>query len=425
MSSMMHRSRLAAVLLLTVPACGTESGGGAGEEWLARVDTVGDTITVHTLAGSAWGDTARLEPEVTIGALDGPDEYIIGSPDALAVSPDGIIYVLDGQVPVLRAYGEDGVWLHDVGRRGSGPGEYDDPDGLAVLSDGRILVRDPPNSRITVYAPDGSWLEQWHLSGGFNTSRRFYVDRGDTSYVTALLERARDPWDWRFGLIRYAPNGEILDTVASPVWHYEPDQLTASGENSRSMRSVPFTPQTSWTFSPLGYMVGGLSTDYRIDLYHPDGSVLRLERDWTPVPVAPEESSERRRQITVSLQRQYGSWRWNGPSVPDTKPPFTEVFTSAEGDVWVLLSTEGVATMTEAEAREQEEETGRVPLRFVEPPAFDVFSPDGRYLGPVRVPASLRVEPDPIIRGDYVWAVTRDELDVARVTRFRIIRAVR
>jgi hypothetical protein len=260
------------------------------------------------------------------------------------------------------------------------------------------------------------------LSGGFNTDRRFYVDTGSNSYVTALLERGVGPWDWEYGLVRYNSDGELLDTLAGPIWEYDYAQVTASAENSRSVRRVPFSPAMAWSFSPLGYMVGGLSTDYRIDLFRDDGSVLRIERVWTPVSVKPDEAGERRRRITQGLQRQYGSWRWNGPEVPNTKPPFRELFLSWEGNVWVVLSQEGTPTMSEAEAREEELASGRAPLRYQEEAAFDVFAPDGRFLGHVKVPAGFDIEPEPIVRGDYVWAVMRDELDVASVVRFRIAR---
>jgi hypothetical protein len=352
-----------AYTLIAVVLCGLWAGCGedpdAAMDVQVRVDTVGDTIMVRTVSGSVWGDAARLEAEVSIGALDGPDEYILGSPEGLAVAEDGTIYVLDTQVPVLRAFGADGRHLRDLGRSGAGPGEYESPDA--------------------------------------------------------------DPWNWRFALVRYSPSGEILDTVRAPTWDYDPARVTASGEGSRSVRTVPFTARTAWTFSPLGYFVGGLSTGYGIDLFRPDQSVMRLERQYSPVAVTAAEADEQRRRITQGLQRQYGGWRWNGPAVPDAKPPFKDVFVSWEGDVWVVVSTEALPVMTEAEAREEEEASGRVALRFAEPVAFDVFALDGRYLGHVRAPVSFRIDPEPVIRGDYVWAITRDELDVASVTRFRIV----
>jgi len=409
-------------LCLAVAACrGTERGSTDG--WRAVVDTVGDTIVVHTVSGSVWGDPATLEAEVSIGRFEGPDAYILGDPGALGVAPDGSIVVLDTQVPVIRVYAADGSWVRDIGRQGRGPGEYDGPDAIAVLHDGRVIVRDPGNARISVFALDGTLLDTWPHAAGFNTGRRYYVDAAGNSYTTILLERGLPPWEWKFGLVRYDPSGQPTDTLAAPVWAYEPAQVKASREQSSSVRSVPFTPQRSWTFSPLGYFVGGLSDAYRIDLFRSDGSVLRLERDRAPVAVSRAEADEARRRITEGLKRQYGAWRWNGPPVPDTKPPFREIFTSDEGNVWVVLSTPGVATLTDAEAAAEYQASGRTPARFVEPVAFDVFAPDGRYLGAVRTPASFAIDPEPVVRGDTVWAVTRDDLGVATITRFRIVHA--
>jgi hypothetical protein len=69
----------------------------------------------------------------------------------------------------------------------------------------------------------------------------------------------------------------------------------------------------------------------------------------------------------------------------------------------------------------EEPEPGEVPERtWIEPVAFDVFEPDGRYLGMVRAPEGFATSPRPFIRGDTVWAVVRGELEVPYVTRFHI-----
>lgn len=414
------KTPLAFLVALSLIAC-SEDGSGRGPELQVVVDTVGDTITVRTLTGSAWGDTAHLEPEVSIGMLEGPDEYLIGSPRSLAVGPDGTIYLLDTQVPVLRFYGPDGTHVRDIGRQGGGPGEYERPDGMATLSDGRVLVRDPGGARIVVFDPVGEYIEQWPLSGGFNTARRLYVDTAGQSYTMVLLNPGTPPWDWIRGLRRYSSTGEARDTVRAPTWDYDSPRLTASREGSSSSTRVPFTPQDFWTFSPLGYMVGGVSTHYRIDLYRQNEPVIRAERAWDAVPVHPEEAEERRQAQIDRFQRQYGSWRWNGPPIPDTKPPFLGLFASSEGNIWVRLSQPARSVLTEEEARQEQERTGSRPYRYRQSEAFDVFAPDGWYLGHVRLPESFRTDPEPIVRGDYVWAVTRDELEVATVVRFRIV----
>jgi hypothetical protein len=419
----MTRSALPLLALLSLAAALACCDGArrSSSDWQAVVDTLADTVTVRTVSGSVWRDTAYLEPEVSIGMMEGPDEYLIGSPRAIAVGRDGTIFLLDRQVPVVRAYRPDGTHLRDIGREGGGPWEYRQPDGMTTLPDGRVLVRDPGNARIAVFDSAGNYLEQWRLRGGFNTSTRFYADTAGNSYAMVLLESDAAVTEWRFGLARYGPDGTVLDTIPAPTWDYERARVVASQEGNTSVNTVPFTPQVTWTFSPLGYMVGGLSSDYRIDLFRVGEPVLRIEREWTPVPVLAEEADERVRSQTAQFQRDFGSWRWNGPSIPDTKPPFRNVIAGGEGNIWVLTSQRGEPTMTQAEAREEEARTRMPPIRFEEPPAFDVFTPDGRFLGPVRVPSTFSVYPEPIVRGDTVWAVTRDDLDVATIVRFRLV----
>jgi hypothetical protein len=77
--------------------------------------------------------------------------------------------------------------------------------------------------------------------------------------------------------------------------------------------------------------------------------------------------------------------------------------------------------MTEAEARLEDQRSDLPLLRFREPVAFDVFGPDGRFMGHVRTRLSVQERPEPIIRGDTVWAVARDEMDVATIVRYQVV----
>lgn len=64
----------------------------------------------------------------------------------------------------------------------------------------------------------------------------------------------------------------------------------------------------------------------------------------------------------------------------------------------------------------------KYPAKFwTTPIGYDVFEPDGRYLGPVTIPDNVPQFPPPVFRGDTVWAVSQDENDVPYVTRFLLI----
>ena len=405
------RAILALAILLPPAAC----AGDTRSTPEVQRDTVGDTVIVRTLAGSVWESDARLEPEMRIGAFEGADEYILGRVSGLAVGPDGAIYLYDRQVPALRKYGPDGEFLAKVGREGGGPGEYQNSDGgLAVLPDGRVLLRDPGNARITVYSPDGETLDTWPLRGGYFTSRPLYVDTAGRIYTQIW---GRDADGERYSALQpFDPDGTAHDSLPAPEWDFDPESISFSGENISMVNPVPFTPRARWTFSPMGYYVGGLSTEYAVDVFRPDGSVLRIRRVTDPVPVEAAEKKAVRERAATAFRRMAPDWQWNGPPIPDRKPPFQDIAVGRDGRIWVRLHQPGY--LAEAADPDDPQATDR----WEEPVVWDLFEDDGTYLGQVRAPDGFRPHPEPVFGAQHVWAITTDELDVQYLTRFRIVR---
>ena len=398
-------------VVLPLAAC----AGDARSALEVQRDTVGDTVVVRTMAGSLWDSSARLEPEMRIGAFEGEDEYILGNVAGLAVAPDGSIYLYDRQVPALRKYNADGEFVATFGREGGGPGEYENSDGgLAVLPDGRVLLRDPGGGRITVYSADGETLETWPLRGGYFTGNPLYVDTAGVVY-TQIWGRNAD--GERYSALRpFGPDGTPLDSLPAPEWDHEMAAVSFTGENLSMANSVPFSPQAHWTFSPMGNYVGGLSTEYAVDVFRPDGTVLRIRRVTDPVPVEPAEKEAARERIASGFRRFAPDWQWNGPPIPDTKPPFQDIAVGRDGRIWVRLSRPGYLS----EPADPDDPASFD--RWTEPVVWDLFEEDGTYLGQVRAPEGLRTQPEPVFANEHVWAVTTDELDVQYVTRFRIAR---
>lgn len=409
-------------LILFGSAC--SSGGRGGEEgaWLAAYDSIGDTLVVETLSGSVWRDTAQLVPEVSIGMFDGPEEYMFGHVVSLAIAADGTIYAMDEQVPALRVYNADGTYRTTIGREGGGPGEYQDPDGgLNILSDGRILLRDPGNARIQVFSPDGEDLDTWRIRGGFNTSRRMTVDTLDRAYQIVLLDPEADVRDWEIGFARILPDGSYGDTIRRPDFGYEPPRIEARRESedgsSVSVNSVPFSPDEHTALTRFGYWIHGISTDYTINLLRPEGPI-RIKKAYDPVPVTSGEKAEEEAFATRNMRNTDPNWRWDGPPIQDSKPPFTELFAGEDGSIWVQVSQPGFRS---DDPNYDPTEPNAIPNEWHEPIVFDVFEEDGRYLGSVRAPQGLSTRwSNPIFTREWVLGVVRDEYDVETVVRFRV-----
>ena len=421
------RTRLAACAAVAAiatigAACAGEAG--AGSRWEATIDTVGDTVIVRTLSGGEWGPGARLVPDVRIGEFEGDDEYLLGEVAGLAVDRDGNIYMYDRQVPALRKYSPDGTFIRTFGRSGGGPGEYSNSDGgLAVLPDDRLVLRDPGNARFQLWTLDGEPAGHWQHIGGFFTSTPLFIDQAGNMYSSIIDFESGPPW--KTSLVRYSPDGLPTDTIPAPDWDWESPTIRAergdADNRSISINTVPFSPTESWTFSPAGYFVGGVSNEYSIDLFRPDG-VLRIGRSYEPIRVQAAEKSNAEAVATENMRRMVSDWRWNGPPIPDTKPPFSNIIVAQDGRIWVVVSMPGEPIPED----ERDDPVGadgqrRAVREWRQPTAFDVFEPDGRYVGVVRAPDGFRGNPQPVIRGDTIWAVVTDGLGVQQIVRMTVV----
>lgn len=404
-------------IVLTAAACGTDAGTPDGRPNVVT-EKIGDTTVVRTLSGSVWHAGAALVPEVSIGELEGPEEYLFGSIWSIAVDNDRNVYVFDEQAQYVRVFDSEGVYMETLGGRGEGPGEFSRAEAIALLPDGRLVVRDPGNMRIEVFGPGTGRTEQWRYNSGYAYSMSPL--HTDALARTFLVTRDVSRDGFVMHIIVIGPDGTHVDTLPEPSSPLEPPILTAEfsgeGESGSSSAPVPFSPRFQWTVHPSGHFLTGLPSEYRIDLARDDG-VLRIERATDPAPIHDDERSVQRERVVRSMRNTDPNWSWAGPPIPEHKPFYQGLLAGRDGRIWVRLVTESHAVENENYDPENPFST-RVIWR--EPLRYDVFEPDGTYLGVVVPPDGFSPYPNPVFDGDYVWAVSRDELGVQRVVRYRI-----
>ena len=153
-------------------------------------DTIGDTTVSHTLEGSVWRGAVRLEPELTIGHLDGSDKYGFGDVVEIVAAASGDFFVFDRQVPALRHFDQQGHLVKILGRVGDGPGEYRSIVGMAVRADGTLLAHDPQSRRINLYDSEGNPSGRWLVNSGlFASQSRTFARFGPTASIAAAIRR--------------------------------------------------------------------------------------------------------------------------------------------------------------------------------------------------------------------------------------------
>ena len=385
-------------LVAAMQLVGCAAEGPADGPLVAQRDTIGDTIIVRTVSGSVWERPLSFREDLRIGVLEGSEVESFGAIQGVAVGADGSILVLDYQGPVLRQFDSTGRYLRDFGRRGQGPGEYQQRGwGLVVGNHGQVFLPDVNNGRINVYSGSGearkAILGMERLIGG---NRPIAVDTTGHIYVNVFVvdfaERRREqgsPPRPLVGLLHLDRSGAIIDTIFPPEIDGPPESAV-------------------WALHPYGHIVVGSNTTYTFEIRRQEGSVVRVSLPHTPVPFSDAGLATRAEDPDVIRAREAD--RLGGEpqdAQPEFRPAYNRFHFGSDGRIWVQRYI-----VDEGSSSEQASSS-----RFLQATAFDVFEEDGTYLGFARFPQNAR----PLVfTSTHVYAVETGEYDEQYVVRYRL-----
>ena len=403
-------------------ACGGDAGTVSSDTpWTTTVDSLGDTVRVRIEGDIPTSLVRGLVAESRVGAEDGTEEETFGSIEMIFGTPDGGMLIYDGQAQAALMFDSLGSFVRRIGANGGGPGEHGHLNGIAQYTDGDWIFWDAQGGRLNRYAADGAFQETirlpitgWFLQDGLR------VTRDGSLHAWAMLERGTAASTFeKSGYIRLDTTGAVLDTLVLPKLGVESPVLRAeSADGSTSTAyGLPWGAGSVSSLTPNGNLVASVGPSYSLLLLNAGQKPVRVERSYTPVQVSATERSERREQITQVMRRLNPAWSWTGPDIPAQKPAIRDFRIGDDGRIWVRVYTPGEPIPPEDLSPVPPGPNPPVRLTTREPNLYDVFSPDGRLLGRVAPPSRTRLVR---MRGNTVWGVQLDSLDVPYAVRFRV-----
>jgi hypothetical protein len=231
---------------------------------------------------------------LALGGPDGDERATFGRiADVAATGGGDTVYVVDTLERRVTAFRADGRYLFAAGRRGEGPGEFQEPVSAAHLPwNGGLAVWDLALQRITFLAADGSVrdtrrpLAQGDLA---RLGRRLRAWRGGMLLEVHDDALVTPPERQRGHLVRLDTAGRVRDTVLT--FRIPPVHGTAQESGGRILSatwawSPHWTPKPTWDVGGDGVILFAPGGRPDVYAFAADGTPLRrVSRTWAPRPV--------------------------------------------------------------------------------------------------------------------------------------------
>jgi len=366
MNSPMRRSVLGLILcggpLMLSAGCAVEGGTGDHRPEVRHED------------GGTWSRDAawQVVERARIGTLEGIGPQVLGEIGALAVGPEGRVYVFDRMASEVRSFSLDGASEWVFGGPGPGPGEFRNVSGMAVAPDGQLWIVDPANRRYTL------------------------LDR-ERNVVT--IPREANGGGRLFGA--FSPSGSLLDAATAPDAEH-PSYRLLEIDGAGAVQAEHLFPSTRIPLPTLGMGVmvplphaprflraldgegavwHATTTEYRIAriAFTGDTTLVSIGRA-QPSPLDLDEREAVAEGVRAARER--FSVQIDDDMVPTSIGPLQWMVVDDGGNLWVCA-------------------TGRDPCD-----RLDVIDASGVLLGTVQLPGPVDGDPSPVIRGDHFVAAT-------------------
>jgi hypothetical protein len=364
--------------------------------------------------------TVSPQPDLVIGALEGPEEYqFVQITDAARLS-DGSVVVVDQGAQVVRLYHPDGTLRKTLGGPGGGPGEFTDPVSVLVTANDTVVIWDQALLRATRFTPFGDlasvqtmdWGKLANLlgvematKGGGLEAKSPEVPSGlfpgpmeplaDGGFLVRLVEKVGvTPGSGRYrprsGALRISGDLSVVDTL---MLFGDTEQVVVDAPWGPFSLTPPGAKQTQTAQSPTSSQICiGTQEGLKISCFGTDRAKTSIRWRMEPVPLAEADVSVWREQtvrfLTPKLSRDQVLEILDQVPVPKSRPPFSRIFLDPTGDLWVELGPTRGGSGDSSD--------------------FLVFGPDGILLGISALPPIRILE----IGQDHVLGVYEDELEI-------------
>jgi hypothetical protein len=316
------------MLLLVISLLLISSADAQSPKWKGKIEYE-DGIKVVTNPGQPFYGAIewKLQEELCIGNEE-DDKYMFYFPVNLAVDSKGNIFVLVAREFEIRKFNSDGKFLAAAGKRGQGPGEFEQPWGLYLDSLGRVYTFDSRRNNLHIFSNELGFIETRKLE--FRPHRFSFAQ--DNRMILVNIQYS--PQSSSTDIILTNPSGELVDRIAS-----FPYELPPMIKNM--MLGNPYSHEQYFAPVRAGGAVYGYSSEYVLYAVSSLGKLrLKISVNRKPEPISEAEKESLRNDFLEGQDKRPAKEKLTKAEVkkayvfPAHKPFFTNILIDDKSQIF-------------------------------------------------------------------------------------------
>ena len=365
-----------------------------------------DVVIISNPKTPAYEMRIVFKEELTIGEVEGDENYMFGGSIYFNTDDEGNFYVADWENHRIQKYDQEGKYLLTIGREGQGPGEFRSLSSPRFDKYNNLYITDLPNRRISIFDKEGKYLRQMRMQeryfNSYINSKGFVVaykwnmfQEGNVQKQTSLYGL----FDDKFNLVAELFKDEIVTPMPTGM-----DASSMAKTLAKSYSLLAFRPQASITLADTDFIYFGYPEKYEISVYSPNGKLARkVVRDYESIPVGEKDKISFVKMLSKALPpiltEDIKKKVFQNIKYPKYKPAYQR-FTLMENG-WLAVIVDSV----------EDEYT-----------LFDLFDQEGRYIAHFKtlIPAEGMLSEFFYFKNGKAYAVITEE-DYWFVRRYSIV----
>lgn len=322
---------------------------GPKQDQVERIIEDGVEVIINHLEPYKIGSQSSLMLEEILN-IDTEDDEIagLGINDIFGfeVNSFGEIFILrniQGEGDFVFKFDVNGKFIMSFGRKGQGPGEFQNPHHIAIDHRDNILIYDLGPQILHKYNKDGVLVNDYKMSGGETR-----VTSGPNVNLLTLVQSSKRDKDKMLNtqfLKLINPNLDVLQGIDEFSFEWRQDKL-------RATESL-----LCWSVSRDNIYVANEDRGYEIWVHDFNGKLmLKIQKEYKQIPVSENFKNKILKQFPEGMREQMSKMVY----FPKFHPPVQNL---VAGDDGLLL----VSTFEE----------GENPAEYM----FDIFNEEGVFIG--------------------------------------------